>query len=350
MMYTIYSEKDIFEDIVIFKDETPNWYSIFCNHSDVCLNITDEELAAEERQGTAIFEFIMANGGRSPVALKEYFDTLYEDNSIVAAKPRAAFFLNCSEAQAAFIQSSYGVIVQSGAAINDEVLTGSYKRKLAKGEEIEDKKNKGWKSLLTFQFPPSNSLVISDNYLLQSTERMGDNYELSGKANVLWMLDALLPAALSVPYHVTIISGDNNQPEGWRNKLAGDLNTEINNLRGYDINVEIVFIKSELLHERVLLMNYVNSSCEHGFYVFRASDGKTVHVVNKIQINSYFSSLNNNQGETEFTLASKDLRLIKEICNNLADHIQAGADVYRGAILGGCNPNKSLKNRLINDV
>lgn len=349
-MYTVYAEKEIFENIVVFNDQTPNWYNIFCNHSEVCLNITDEELLAEEIQGTPVFEFIMANGGRSPIALKEFFDTVYEDNSAIAAKPRSAFFLNCTEAEAATIQSAYGVIVQSGESINDNILTGSLKRKLLKDEEINEGTVLGWKTLLKFNFPPSNSIVISDNYLLQSTERVGTNYISSGKMNLLWMLDALLPAILSIPYHVTIISEDNDQPQAWRNRIAEELNTDINNLRDYDINIEVVFIKSEQLHERILLMNYVNTSCEHGFYVFKARDGKTVHVVNKIQINSYFSSLNNNQGDSEYHIANKDLMLLKTVCNDLAAHIHAGTPVYRGAILGGCNPNKSIKNRLINDV
>ena len=349
-MFTVYAEKDIFENIVVFNDQTPHWYNIFSNHSDVCLNLTDEELAAEEIQGTPIFEFIMANGGRSPIALKDFFDSIYEDKEVVAKHPRSAFFLNYSKDEADAIQSAYGVIVQSGDSISDNILTGSFKRKLLKGEEIIDGKNIGWKPLLKFEFPPSNSIVISDNYLLPSTERVGANYIASGSSNILWMLDALLPDVLSIPYHVTIISEDNNQDEAWRNRMAGDLNTGINNLRKYDINVEIVFIKSEFLHERILLMNYVNTSCEHGFYVFKAKDGKTVHVVNKIQINSYFSSLNNNQGESEYEIANKDLKLLKAVCNDLAAHLHAKTPVYLGAILGGCNANKTLKNRLVNDV
>ncbi len=349
-MFTVYAEKDIFENIVVFNDRTPNWYDIFCNHSVVCLNMTDEELQAEEMEGTPIFEFIKATGGRGVIALKEYFDSIYDDNSIIAAKPRSAFFLSYSAADAELIQNSYGVIVQSAESINDDILTGSYKRKLLKDEEIQEGTTIGWKSLLKFTFPPSNAVVISDNYLLQSTERVGGNYVASGKSNLLWMLDGILPVTLSIPYHVTIISEDNNQNEAWRNRVAGQLNTEINNLRDYEINVEVVFIKSEMLHERLLLMNYVNSSCEHGFYVFKAKDGKTVHVVNKLQINSYFSALNNSQGESEYQIANKDLSLLKNVCNELAAHIHGGTPVYRGAILGGCNANKSLKNRLINDV
>lgn len=349
-MFTVYAEKEIFENIVVFNDQTPNWFDIFCNHADICLNITDAELEAEERQGTPIFEFIMSNGGRSPIALGDYFESIYDDNSIIAKNPRSAFFLHLSEAQAMAAQKAYGVIVQGNDAIDDEILTGSFKRKLLKDEDIENGLSKGWKQLLQFNFPPSNSLVISDNYLLPTTERMGNIYVNLGKQNLVWLLDVILPTQLAISYHVTIISEDNNQAEVWRNKLAGELKTEINQLRDYEINVEVVFIKSEHFHERLLLLNYVNASCEHGFCVFKARNGKTVTMVNKLQIHSYFSSLSNMQGESEYETSRKDLSLIKNVCNDLAAHIQAGIPVYRGAILGDSNPNKTLKNRLINDV
>jgi hypothetical protein len=349
-MFTIYSEKDIFDKIIVYKDSIPNWFNIFFNHSEICLNITDSELEAEEMEGTPIFEFIKSNGGRSVIALKEYFDLIYDDNSIIKEKPRSAFFLKYSKFEAEIIQNSYGVIVQCIESINDDVLTGSYKKKLLKDDKIELNGNFGWKSILNFVFPPSNSLVITDNYLLQSVERVDNGYIHSGNRNILWLLDAILPKSLSIQYHITIISEDNDQNETWRKKVFNELNTDVKRLRDYDINLEIVFIKSELLHERLLLMNYVNTSCEHGFNLFKAKDGKTVHVVNKLQINSYFSALNNNQGETEYQLASKDLSILKNICNKLAEHIHGGNPTYIGAIMGDCNSNKSIKNRLINDV
>ncbi|MBL0049710.1 MAG: hypothetical protein IPP32_16630 [Bacteroidetes bacterium] len=349
-MFTVYAEKDIFENIVVFNDQAPHWFNIFCNHSEVCLNMTDEELTSEELQGTPIFEFIMANGGRSPVASKDYFDEVYKDTAVIEKKPRAAFFLNYTKEEAEKIQKSFGVIVQSGDSILEDILTGSFKRKLLKSEEIAEGSSLGWKSLLKFKFPPSNALVLSDNYLLPSTERVNGANVDSGKRNVFWLLDVVLPASLSIPYHITIISEDLNKTEVWRKRIAEELNTEIKKLRNYEINVEVVFVKDELLHDRLLLMNYVNSSCEHGFYLFKARDGKTVHIVNKIQINSYFSTLDNSQGETEYELAIKDLGIFKKVCSDLATHINANTAVYRGAILGDCNADKTLKNRLFNDV
>jgi hypothetical protein len=192
--------------------------------------------------------------------------------------------------------------------------------------------------------------VISDNFLLTTTEKIGIEYINQGKHNLIGLFDAILPSSLNIPFHITIISEDKDRSEEWRNRLAEELRDEIGDLRDYEINVEVVFIKSEHLHERILLMNYINSSCEHGFCAFKAVDGKTVTMVNKLQINSYFSSINNTQGESEFEIASKDLQIIKDVCNELAAHIHGGDQIYRGSILGGCNPDKSLKNRLINDV
>jgi len=105
-MFTVYVEKNIFESLVVFNEETPNWYNVLCKHSDVCLNMTEEELEAEEIEGTPIFEFIKANGGRSPIALKDYFDEIYQSPEIIAEKPRSAFFLNYTPEKAANLQNN----------------------------------------------------------------------------------------------------------------------------------------------------------------------------------------------------------------------------------------------------
>lgn len=110
-MFTVYVEKEIFENIVVFNNENPNWYKIFCNHSEICLNISDDDFLSEQIPGTPIFEYIHSGGGRTPIALKSYFDLIYEDNSLIADKPRSAFLLNYTKEEADSIQSSFGVIV-----------------------------------------------------------------------------------------------------------------------------------------------------------------------------------------------------------------------------------------------
>lgn len=152
-MLTVYADQDVFETIVLYKKETPNWYKIFCKYSEICLNISDEKLIEELTPGTPIFEFINANAGKSPIALKEYFDDLHTDYSLLAQQPRAAFFLDIDKPLADTLQAEYGIIVQSNNSIDENILTGSFKKKLLKNDIIQNGKNIGWDHLLRFTFP-----------------------------------------------------------------------------------------------------------------------------------------------------------------------------------------------------
>lgn len=349
-MINIYADKEAFENIALFNEKYPNWFQIFCDHADVCLNISKKDYEIEKVSNPILQEFIKINSGREPIPLSSYFEGIANDNSIIAEQPRSVFFLNISKEEAAELQQSFGVIVQGSNDIDDTVLNNSFSKDLIKDEIIEETGKIGWKSLIKFDLPPSNALVIADSYLLPSIERVGQKYISSGKQNIIWLLDAILPPTLKVDYHITILSEDNDQSEAWRMQMAGNLKTEINNLRPYNINVEVVFIKSEHFHKRRLLMNYLNGFCDRGFYVFKVKDGKSVHVTNELRLNAFFSSLNNHSGDTEFEVSTKALHLIKTEGERLANHIRSGANIYQGAIMGDCKTSKSLKNRLINDV
>lgn len=350
-MFTVYAEKEIFENIVVFNDETPNWYKIFCNHSDVCLNLTDAELVLEQVPGTPIFEYILANGGRSPIALKEYFDMIYADYSLMSEKPRSAFFLNCSKEEVKSLESDYGIIVQSLESLNDKVLVTSFFEEFQKGDKIQKGTLNGWQSLLDFYVPPSNAMVMTDDYLLTTIQNNGKTTIHAGIENIKWILDKLLPKDLKIDYHITILSEDKDRNEAWRNDLVNLLKKEVGVLRKYNIRLEIVFIKSEHLHKRRLILNYVNASCEHGLCMFNPYDSLTINMANDIRFNQIFCTLNSeHSGKTEFDSMSKALKLVKTLCSDLTKHLNNKTSVYRGAILGDCNPDFSIKNRLINDV
>ena len=349
-MFTVYAEKDIFENIVVFNDQTPHWYSIFCNHSEVCLNMTDEELASEEVQGTPIFEFIMANGGRSPIALKDFFEAIYEDNKVIAEKPRSAFFLNYSKADADAIQSAYGVIVHGNEGIEDNVLKGSFFKDLPKDTVFENQASKGWQNLVSFSLPPSNAMVITDDYLFSNEE----NGQLVGKSNVIQLVNAFLPANLSIPYHLTILSNDNPEvgkpprSKEWCERLAGELKAAIVALRPYPIVFEIVF--TQTLHKRKLILNYINATCDKGFAVFRVNDGKTVRSDNDFRCDKVFARVEPHEGDTDYKAAESILLQLKQKCLSVRQFIANSGAGVNNRILGDCNADKSLKNRLINDV
>ena len=349
-MFTVYAEKNIFESIILGEINTPNWETIFRKHADICLNISDEELIAESMQGTPIFEFIMLNGGRSPIALADFFECIYEDTSLISQKPRAAFFLNIEKSVANDLQSKFGVIVQGEENIDDEILNTHFKKVLEKGRNVSSNGKHGWKSVLKFPFPPSNALVLSDPYLMTANEKVGGDSKYAGVENLVMLLDSILPVDLNIDYHITIIAEDGNRDDNWRSKVSHLLINELKALRPYQLVVELVFVKHEDLHERIMIMNYINTTCDHGFYVFKVRDGKTVHVRNKISVNGHFCNVKNILGDVEYDISENELISIKRICDKLSNHLSEQKNSYIGDIKGHHNPDYTIINRLLNDI
>lgn len=349
-MFTVYAEKDIFENIVVFNDRTPNWYNVLCKHSDVCLNMTDADLITEEVEGTVIFEFIKATGGRSVVALKDYFDELYENPEVKAEKPRAAFLLNYSADEAASHQANYGVIVQGNEHIDDTILRASFYKELLNATVFDSGGKIGWQNLASFPVPPSNAMVITDEYLF-SNEEAGANV---GQANLIHLIDSFLPPTLAVSYHICIIAND--QPEAgkaaksvqWCNTLIGQLKAGITPLRPYPIIVELVFTRT--LHKRRILLNYLNGSCDRGFGVFKIADRRIVRADNDFRCDRIFNRINPIEGDTDYSSVETALLQLKAKCQSVKTFIANAGQGLQNRILGDCRPDNAIVNRLINDV
>jgi hypothetical protein len=348
-MFTVYAEKDIFENFILFNEQAPVWYNIFCNHSHICLNITDEELNSEEVQGTIIFEFILANGGKSPIALADYFETIYEDNHVIAEKPRSVFFLNYTKNEADDIQASTGVLVHGMDYIEDCPLKGSFFKNLPKDAVFEGQNKKGWQHLVNFPLPPSNAMVITDEYLF-SNEENGHNV---GKVNVIQLVDAFLPEKLNVPYHVTIIANDNIERKtaksvAWCERMASELKQAIVALRKYPIVFELVF--TETIHRRKLIQNYINVTTDKGFAVFSPNDGKTVKDDNDFRCDHVFTRILSHEGDTDFVTVEGILQELKKKCDSVKEFITNAGQTASYRILGDCRTDFAIQNRLINDA
>lgn len=343
-MFTIYAEKEIFENIVVFSDQTPNWYNIFCNHSDVCLNMTDEELASEEIQGTAIFEFIHSNGGKSPIALKDYFDAIHEDNTLMMEKPRSAYFLDINKNEANQLQESLGVFVQCLESIDDNVIKGTSHRELPKDTILRSNQLVGWECLFDFQLPPANVIVITDDWLFKNEE----SSVIIGEKNIVALLNAILPLRLDGVFQILIISDDQGRSEQRCEKLANDLKLTILSLRQYQILVEVVF--AETIHKRKIFTNYMSITCDKGFAMFRVDDNSKVRDDNDFRHELVFNRLNPNEGDTVIKSDYLLLNQIKSKCKSVTDYINNKSHDLNRRILGDCNRDNSIKNRLINDI
>jgi hypothetical protein len=324
-MIKIYAEKEIFEEILLFDYQFPNLNQIFTKHAEVFLNITSVELEKEECEGSVVFEFIKLTGGRSPVALKEYFEDVYKNNEIIADKPRSVFFLNCSETEAKKMQEDYGVIVQSKESINDNMLSDGFYVELQKNEEYCDSLFQGWKGLFRFGLPPINSIVIIDNYLLLETTKVNGVNVYYGKDNLVDLIDAILPDKLQTCFHLTIISEeDKKNRQELKKKIEEEINKKVSKLRCFEILLEIKWIPIGTgFHKRRMVGNYINATCDKGFAFFKNINGKhTVVDDNDFRLNRVFFNLINNNGNTDFESVSKALNKTKKILNNSGQETQ----------------------------
>jgi hypothetical protein len=343
-MFTVYADKDIFENIILFKEKTPIWNSIFCNHSEVCLNITEQELEMEQVPGTILFEFIKASGGRLPIALKEFFETIDEDQSTVSQKPRSVFFLNVSKENAEKMRNDYGVMVQSGDDINDTIFTGTYFRELPDQTVLEIGNKTGWAALLNFSHPPSNAMIISDDWLFKNEE----NSNVIGEVNIISLIDALLPEHLEIDYQILIISQDHNMSKQKCEKIAGNVMSKIKALRKFEIKVEIVFC--ETLHKRKIFLNYMSITCDKGFAMFKCDDLKTVRSDNDFRYEKIFERTGKEYGDSVYDSDSLLLGKIFKKCNSVSEYIRNKCADPNQRIFGNCNRNKSINNRLLNSI
>ncbi len=345
----VYSEVSIFEEVALYPGKYPHWSVILNKHAEVCLNITQAELDAQLVEGELLFEYVKAAEGKEPIALKEYFDAVYADPEEMLVNSRAAFLLKHDKATAAGLSIAYGVVVQSEHALDDRVLVApAMHRELPTNKVFDSKGKKGWHMLLDFDHPPSNAMVVIDPYLLTSP---------NGLANLTRLCDALLPTSLQVPFHVSIIashitgSGANTvtRPETWRIPEAGKVMAAVKALRSYAIEVEVVFDKSTEYHKRRVVLNYANLVCDRGFAVFKEPRGNTVGEVNDVSFRRAFHDITA-IGDTQYIVASSWLEGVKRKTGILAAHITNRTALDPGSIMGDCNTNKTLKNRLINDV
>ena len=331
--FVFYAEKSAFDEMT-FYGHYPNMKKILTSNTAVVLNISEAELQQDIDSQGEIFQFLNANAGaRRPIAYIAPFENIADDRTNLVAAPRSIYILNVTSEEAAEMQMQYGVLVQSATTMDDSVFESSFFRELSRDEVIEENARIGWKQLLNFHLPPSNSIVISDSHLFKNSDRVGEQWVSVGEKNVIWLLDKVLPGQLMTTYHITIISEKNaNKPEQWYVDLTHRLEQEIRQLRGYEIDVEVIFLASEHLHKRRIIMNYINGSCDKGFAVFRAVDGKTVRDNNDIRLSRAFAGITGRIGDTEFNSATRGLQQIKNENTRI-----------RGA---GAN----IRNRLINDV
>lgn len=342
--FIVYAEKKAFDEIT-FNGNYPNFKSILTNHSTVFLNLSSEELHDNINSEGEIFYYLHAYAGaKIPQAHPDQFQNVYDNGINLLANPRSIYFLNIKTEEAKVLQEQYGILVQSSDAINDDLFKGGAHMELPKDMSLNSGPNKGWKFLFNFPLPPSNSIVITDDWLFKNEERQN----IVGEGNIVPLLDAILPASLNTEYHILIISDDQGRSHKRCETLAGEIKAKIIALRDYTIVFELVFAETQ--HKRKAIMNYLSVTCDKGFAMFRLNDLFTVRDDNDFRYEKSFHRTEKNEGDTVFYSDTLILKRIKDKCSTVKEYSAKRNQDSNHRIMGDCNDDWSLKNRLINDV
>jgi len=337
-MFNVYTESEIFEDICLF-DDYPNWKKIFSCQTQVLVNMTDDELEDElSNPESPIFLFQNANAGAiTPIALNKQIESLKENIESVINHPRDAFLLNIESDTALKISNDMGVAAFSSNDLDDNYFKGGLFKELDLDQNITN----GWKSLVDMELPVSNALIISDDFLFENTE-----VEINcGIGNLPSLFDVFLPIQIKTDYHITVIASSGGKSKDWWIKEFGALKAKINNLREYEIKLEIVFTKT--IHKRRIISNYINGWADKGFSIFRNSNPEIVRQVNDLHIYRVFDNIDN-KGESHYSSATKGIEQLKHICKGVAEYIKNQEKSQYYMVFGDCNKDKTVINRLLN--
>lgn len=113
--------------------------------------------------------------------------------------------------------------------------------------------------------PPTNSLIIIDQYLIKEAA--------SKTENLYPLLESLMPASLSFKYDLAIfISEESNQP---LDILYNEIETFLVTKFDYEVNLTLLQTKKSNIHDRYILSNRYWIESGHGFDLVRLEDGKS---------------------------------------------------------------------------
>lgn len=352
----IYAEKTALIDVLEKAFETDgleNIIKIFRSHSKICIDLTDSERDAIFTPDNfdnidVLLTLFNAFDIEKPIALKSYFEQMEEEEDAVILHSNSYFLRDCTTIDAEHMREKYGVWVISKDEVSNRLFEYLSFKDEFEPDTLYGKGPNGWKNIIqdnNLQLPPSNSLIISDNFLL-ANERRG---HFLGLANLTHLLDAVLPEKLAVPYYILILSQGRDDKESllkrkvaeWKDSLAQQLN------RTYDIHVEFVFSK-KLIHRRVLYMNYCFIGTEKGFKIFEPYSNQVYRdgdQRNSAWTYSYFHDPHR-AGRREHQLACDDIKNVKEIYQTARNNFDNGIDIvgqpkFVGSPLGAkFSPNR----------
>jgi hypothetical protein len=299
MIRQAYCTLEALEEIYAFQDEQPydTLHQLLETHHHICVHLPDDEFDTQLAANKCLLYFAKRASTRKGYDLSNTAIPYQQTVAMTASSELAGtvFVVDDNPATCAQWSADYGVcIVSNQDPAAAEYLTQELARKeirIAKSyrNTVSGVERTGWYSALNprlkaWQASPLNSLVIVDNYLLGDK---GDKLA-TGKENLISLLDTLLPDALSIDFHLLIVT---NNESGFLkarnlNLLADSIRKVLN--RTYRIEIGVVTRDDAPEHRRVLVSNYYFGASHHGFACFK---GHTPQWPNDFVVSGLFSGV-----------------------------------------------------------
>ena len=336
----IYLTKDSFEDIAVFDDIYPNLNRIFRESAVFILDMTEDELDKSLEDVESDFAIFCNSHNIKTTAQVSVLNNMLSNRNELIKNCRSLFIMDINEQEAPKIQKENGILVLSKNNIDDNIFNQPFWRHLfIKDTAIKGNAITEWIDILKdMPWLPTNSLIISDNYLLTGSN-LDDCVE-----NIKGILDAILPSSLGVDFHILISTKHPGCSEMKRNQIIGDIKSYIQSKRDYEIKMEFIFYES--LHQRKVITNYNVMVGDKGFVNFSNLKKKIIDN-NPTYACTVFQNIINSIGDTEYGMASIDLESIYKISEIVKEMNVNGIKDYTKRIVGNCSKNKTINNRLL---
>lgn len=319
---TIYCTYDALNEIFDKQSTFEEVNELIFKYSNVCLNISDEELDKIEMENFYI-KALMKRESLSLVALKDFFTEL-DDDTDISIKARDIFIINRPISECDYLSKKFGVFV-----INESDL---YRLNLLKDQFqwylSSERGHQNWADFLEGRLEIiMNSLIIIDNYLL--TEAANEII-----ANLSSFLKAILPKHIGVPFQILILS--TNPKNLYSIEKLQSLKKELEfslQCMSYKICFTIVtHSDTRRFHQRCIITNYHFITSHYGYLTFK---NNKLSKRNDLEIRGICFSMNSFSDPTFFWI-QENLREVAGQIKECLDYQKTSLKDYY-LIVGNCD-------------
>lgn len=258
----------------MFPEDNPGLRALLPHH-DVVLDVTDDLFKAQQNDLDSVLMSLLR---AEDFLVKAQAGSLTDVSALLMAEAAGALVvLEKPVAECELLSRQSGVCT---VALQAPQSIRNLTQKLASKEILHNTLYKtvvngqirvGWYSLLTatplpLNQVPINALVLEDNYLFGDKGTAKDFQE--GQQNLISLLDALLPAALAVDFHLLMLV--NNEKAFLRDQNLNQLFQAVREAlaRPYKLKIGVLTRKGGGKRRRALVSNNYFGASHHGFCTF----------------------------------------------------------------------------------